>query len=394
MSINLGVFFGGASVEHEVSVISALQAIHSIDREKYNVVPIYISKQGIMYTGDMLLQIDKYTDMDKLLASSEQVTLARNLQEVYLYKSPPKLMSKNIICKIDIAFPIVHGTNCEDGTIQGYFELLRLPYVGSDILASSVGMDKVIMKHVFRGNDLPVVNFLSFSSKEWQRESEEIILKIENEIGYPVIVKPANLGSSVGIKKANNAQELEEAVELAAAFALRILVEKAVVKLKEINCAVLGDYDSAKPSFCEEPIANDEILSYSDKYMSKGSSKGMSSTKRKLPAELSPEMEEEIKELAVKAFKAIGCSGVVRVDFLVDMDDNSVYVNEVNTIPGSLSFYLWEAAGVSFTQLLDEMIGLGLKRNREREKLMFTYSTNILSMQGKNGAVGSKGTKG
>lgn len=415
MKISVGVFFGGSSVEHEISVISALQAINALDKEKYSVVPVYISKDSNFYTGEALFDIDRYSDTDKLLASCTRIAIARNGGDVCGYRNPPKRFGSNVLFKIDAAFPIVHGTNCEDGSVQGFFEMLRLPYVGSDILSSAVGMDKITTKKVLKEHKIPVLDYISFYSRQWHDEGEELVKKIEAEIGYPVIIKPANLGSSVGIKKASDSDELKQAIELARSFSNQIIVEKAIKSLKEVNCSVLGDYHEAFPSACEEPIGSDEILSYSDKYMSggsgkngtgksgsakscplkggfpaAGSSKGMSSLKRKLPADIPAQMEANIKELAVKAFKAIGCNGVVRIDFLVDMENNnSLYVNELNTIPGSLAFYLWEAAGKKFSVLLDDLITLAFKRNREREQLLFTYNTNIFSMKGT-----AKGVKG
>jgi D-alanine-D-alanine ligase len=386
VKINVGVFLGGVSVEHEISVISAIQAIYAIDKERFNIIPIYITKNGFMVTGNNLLDIENYKNTEKLIASCDQITITRQGKDVFLFKIPPKRFSNNIVGKVDIAFPIVHGTNCEDGTIQGLFEILRLPYVGSDILASSLCMDKIMMKHVLKENDLPVLDCIAFYTKELKVNNEEIINHIESEIGYPIIVKPANLGSSIGIKKANNRQQLEKAISLAGEFSNRILVEKAIVRLKEINCAVLGDYETANASVCEEPINSDEILSYSDKYMSKNSSKGMSSSKRKLPADIAPEVELIIKNMAIRAFNSLCCNGVARIDFLIDLDmKNKIYVNEVNTIPGSLSFYLWEATGKSFTEFLSELIDLGFKRDRERKNLMYTYNSNIFSVSGSKG---------
>jgi len=387
MRINVGVFFGGSSVEHEISVISALQAIHAFDKEKYNTVPIYIGKDSVFYTGDALLEIDNYTNIPRLLSLCNKVIIARDGNNVFGYRNPPKKFGNNVLFKIDVAFPVVHGTNCEDGTLQGFLELLRIPYAGSDVLSSSIGMDKTKTKDVLMKNNIPVLDYISFYSRDWHSQEESITARIEKEFGYPVIVKPANLGSSVGIKKASDRDELREAVELASSFSIKIIIEKAIRNLKEINCAVLGDYENAYPSVCEEPVNSDEILSYNDKYLGKGApkrgSKGMGSLKRKLPADIPPEMESQIKNLAVKAFKALGCSGVVRIDFLVDMDnENKIYVNELNTIPGSLSFYLWEAAGKPFSQLLDELISLALKRDRERQQLLFTYDSNIFAMKG------------
>jgi D-alanine-D-alanine ligase len=393
MNINAGVFFGGSSVEHEVSIISALQGIHALDKEKYNPIPIYITKDGEMYTGKELLKIENYKHITKLLKLCIKITLVREGGDVWLYRISSSVF-KNKLTKIDIAFPIVHGTNCEDGSLQGYFEVLRLPYVGSDVLSSAVGMDKIMMKHVLRRQGLPIVDDISFHVRDWYKESEKLIEKIETILQYPVIIKPANLGSSVGIGKANSKDELELGIELAGSFADRIIIEKGIENLKEINCAVLGDSEYAEASALEEPISSEEILSYSDKYVSKDAGKGMNFSKRKLPAELPQAMESEIKKLALETFKAIGCNGCARVDFLIDeKNNNKVYVNEINTIPGSLSFYLWEAEGKSFSKLLDEMIHLAFKRDRERAALLFTYNANILAMGGWKGGKGAKSFK-
>lgn len=384
MKINVGVFFGGSSVEHEISVISALQAINALSKEKYNILPVYISKRSELYTGEALLEIDGFSDLEQLLASCTKIALARNGEDVLAYRVPPKRFGSNEQFKIDVAFPIVHGTNCEDGTIQGYLELLGIPYVGSDVLASALGMDKIATKNMLKENNIPVLDYLTFQDRDWLRDGENILNEIEETFSYPVIIKPANLGSSVGIKKAACRNELEMAIDLALSFAHKILVEKAVTNLKEVNCSVIGDYAGSAVSACEEPIGSDEILSYQDKYLNKSSSsKGMSSLKRKLPADISREKENEIRELAARVFKVLGCSGVVRIDFLLDLDqDNIVYVNEINTIPGSLSFYLWEAAGKPFAELLDELIRLAFKREREKQNIMYTYDINILSLKG------------
>jgi len=391
MKINLGVVFGGCSVEHEISVVSALQAIYALNKDKYQVVPMYISKSGDIYTGDKLLDIDEYRNIDKLLAASTKVIPVKAGRELYLYRHPDRGFRMKKLARIDFILPVVHGTNCEDGTLQGFIEMLGVPYAGCDVLSSALGMDKVAMKEVFRANGIPVVDYISFYSHEWAARKENIINEIKEKIGFPVIVKPANLGSSIGITKASSEEELEDGIALAEKFALKIIVEKAIRSLREINCSVLGDVEEAYPSACEEPISKDEILSYSEKYLGESKGKGMASASRKLPAELSPEKEEEIKKYAVKAFKVLGCSGVARVDFLLDKDNNeAVYVNEINTIPGSLAFYLWEAVGKSFEQLLEELIQLGFKRHRDRENLMITYDANIFSMGSFKGIKGIK----
>lgn len=396
MKIKLGIFFGGKSVEHEIAVITANQAYASIDKEKYEIVPIYVSKKGVLYTGEHLFELEQYRNMEKLIESCIPVTLVNDGKEVKVVRFPMKKFGENVLNTIDVAFPIMHGTNGEDGTIQGYLELLGLPYIGCDIIASSVGMDKIIMKKVLQQSGLPVVDYVSFYSMEYIQKEEEKKQEIEEKLGYPVIVKPGNLGSSVGIRKAKTKLELEEAIDFAMQFSDRILVEKAVVDLREINCSVMGDYVCCSPSVCEEPISTDEILSYADKYVGGGKNKqnshgqkGMAASQKKLPADLSEEKRTEIETLAMQTFKALGASGVSRIDFLMDRQTEKVYVNEINTIPGALSYYLWEATGKSFTAEIDELVDLALKRKREREKMTFSYDQNILALNGSK--TGSKG---
>ena len=395
MKIKVGVFFGGRSVEHEVSVISALQAIDSIDKEKYSIIPVYIAKSGIWYTGDVLLDIDNFKDIDNLLLNSKKLMIENDGNEKIMVKYPLSKFAKNIIGTLDVAFPVIHGTNGEDGTLQGYFESIDLPYVGCDVLSSAVGMDKVFAKKLLKDAGIPVVECVWFYSTEWLKDKESIINKIEAEIPYPLIVKPANTGSSVGVKRVDNRLELEDAVDLARSFSRKIMAEVMVVNLREINCSVLGDYEKAEASVCEEPISSKDILTYQDKYMSNGSkgsgSKGMSGASRQIPALLTEDMTKEIQRLAVDSFITLGCAGVSRIDFLVDRDTSKVYVNELNTIPGSLAFYLWEASGKKYIQLTEDLIKLALKKDREKQELMFTFDSNILAMQG--GIKGSKGIK-
>ena len=346
-----------------------------------------------MYTGEKLFELKEYRDMDKLIKSLEEVTVVNNGDTANIIKTNNKIFSKNIINSIDIAFPIMHGTNGEDGSIQGYLEILGIPYVGPDVLASSIGMDKIMMRRLLKEQKIPSLDYVAFYSLDYIKNEDKYINEIEEKLRYPVIVKAGNLGSSVGIKKAKNKEELKEAVEFSMEFSDRVMVENAVVKLKEVNCSVLGNMIDAKASICEEPIGSDEILSYTDKYVggskTKGSgSKGMATLQRKVPAEISEEMNKQIQDIAVKTFKVLGCSGVARIDFLVDLEDNSVYVNEINTIPGALSYYLWEATDKKFEVELDELIELGFKRNRERQNRIYSYDQNILALG--NGVKGAK----
>ncbi|PHN08060.1 D-alanine--D-alanine ligase family protein [Flavilitoribacter nigricans] len=372
MKIKIAVFFGGRSVEHEVSVISALQAIDALDKQKYEILPVYISKTGRWLTGDHLLKVDNYKNLKQLIADCDEVRIVPHADGGSLVQEREGLFKKPLIHKVDLAFPILHGTFGEDGAIQGVFELMGIAYVGCNVLSSAVGMDKITTKMVLRQNELPVLDYVNFYLKDWLSDEVAITQEIAEKLSYPLIVKPANTGSSVGISKVNEVDDLRDAVEKAASFSRRILVEPMVTNLKEINCSVLGDYEKAEASPCEEPLRTGEILSYQDKYVA-DSTKGMSGAKRKLPADLPEAMSKHIQELAIATFKALDCAGVARIDFLIDETDNSVYVNEINAIPGSLSFYLWKAGGKSYPQLLDQMISVALKAQREKNSVTYTY---------------------
>ena len=268
MKIKIGVFFGGKSVEHEVSIITAIQAIENMDKNKYDIIPIYISKENKMYCGEYIGDITRYKNIDDLIKISHQVTLAQINNKVALLRCNKKFLKNNIYDYIDIAFPIVHGTNVEDGTLQGYLKIFNIPYVGSDVMASACGMDKYVCKCILKENDIPVLDCKCFTLKDYNEDLEKVINTIEENFSYPVIVKPVNLGSSVGIKIAKNLEELKDAIEDAFLYSKKILVERAIKNLREINCSVVGDYESAAASACEEPIKTDEILSFNDKYIS------------------------------------------------------------------------------------------------------------------------------
>ena len=395
MKTTVAFIFGCRSVEHEVSIISAVQAMRAINREKYDVVPVYVTKNGEMYSSEKMFELEPFRDMKTLISDSEPVTLLKTGNDVVLRFLNNKLFSKRKDIVINVAFPVVHSTNCEDGTLQGYLEFLGLPYVGCYVLSSSVGMDKAVFKSIMKDAGLPVLSCICFYAREYAKKREEIIQRAEKEIGYPMIVKPVNLGSSVGISKASDKNTLLDAIDLAVSFSDKVLIEHAVSAIREINCSVVGDADSCSASVCEEPFMNDEILSYEDKYMagSKSSgSKGMASLMRKIPADISDAKSEEIRSLAQDVFKALGAAGVVRIDFIIDTDTDKVYVNEINTIPGSLSFYLWEKTDLPYDKLLDKLISIAFRRNRNRENLTFTIDTNILSGVS-FGAKGAKGSK-
>lgn len=395
MKTNIGVFFGGRSTEHEISVISASQAMHAINREKYDVTPIYISKQGRFYTGEALFEIANYRDIPALLEKCEEVYIRPVYGDYSLYraKSAGLFGNKGPVTTLEVVIPVLHGSNVEDGIFEGVLETIGIPYAGCDTLASANGMDKITMKMILRESGIPVIDYVWFTDKEWFAKRDELIEKIETKIGYPVIVKPANLGSSVGIGRAANREQLIEKVEVAQKYTSRIIVEHMVDNLKEINCSVLGDCDEYQSSVLEEPIKSAEILSYEDKYMggTKGA-KGMQASQKRIPADLPEEMTKRIQYLAGETFRVLSCHGVSRIDFIVDDDNNEIYVNEINTIPGSLSFYLWEATGISFDKLMDKLVQLALKRKREEGQKTVSYDQNIFSLSGgaKGGIKGAK----
>lgn len=387
MKINVAVFMGGKSCEHEISCISANQAIKALDETKYNVIPVYIAKNNDMYTGEELFDLKNYADLNALSNKLNKVALYKDNNKVYI-KPVKGMFSKAEV--IDVAFEVVHGTNVEDGSLAGYLQMLDIPYTGSDVLGSAVGQDKAIMKQIFEYENIPLVDWFYFLAHEYKEKLPEIKQKA-NKIGYPLIVKPANLGSSIGIEVIHNEDELEEKIKEASKYDFKLVVEKMVTNLKEVNISVMGSIFDAKTSAIEEVMKNDELLSFKDKYEggSKSSkkvpaksptkgSKGMASTSRKVPADLKDGQKELIEQNAIKAFKALNAKGVVRIDFIIDEDTDKVYVNEINSIPGSLAFYLWNEEGIDFTKECDMLIDNALKMYREKEKKTYSFDTNVL----------------
>lgn len=389
MKTNIGVFFGGCSTEHEISVISASQAMSAIDRRSYDVTPIYITKQGKWYTGDALLDVANYRNIPKLLEKCTEVFMAPVNGDYNLYVRHPKTFGKKVVTKLDVAIPVLHGSFGEDGTFEGILEAIGIPYAGCNVLASANGMDKITMKMILQACDVPVVDYVWMTDKQWFSERDKQIEKIEAKLGYPVIVKPANLGSSVGIGRAKDRDQLVNRINEAERYSTRIIVEHMVENLHEVNCSVLGNCDEYITSVCEEPIKSGEILSYEDKYMggTKGA-KGMQASQKRIPADLPEDVSDKIRFLAGETFRVLSCHGVSRVDVIMDADNGNIYVNEINTIPGSLSFYLWEATGITFDKLMDRLVKLAISRKREMSKKTLSYDQNIFSLGG-----GVKGIK-
>lgn len=404
MKIKVGVIFGGESVEHEVSIISAIQAMNKMDEEKYEIIPIYITKDREWYTGDMLRDIDVYQDLQLIKRYGTNVVLYYKNGSYVLQKKNG--LFKGVVKELDIAFPIVHGTNVEDGALQGYLQTVGIPYVGPGVYAAVAGQDKTIMKDIWKSSNLPMTDYVWFYDVDY-RENQEETLKRILKLNFPLIVKPSSTGSSVGIGFCDNEDELKEAIDEALQYDSKILVEEVVKNLKEVNIAVMGNYEHQKVSEIEEVLSADKFLTYADKYIgsgkgklkggvkARGKSKGMASTNRKLPAELSDKMRNEIETIAKEAFKALGTSGNTRIDFLIDEKAQKVYINEINSIPGSLAYYLWEAKDLTFTKVLDEMINIGIKDFKKRIGKTHSFETNILAGYAANkGLKGAKGVKG
>jgi D-alanine-D-alanine ligase len=373
----VAVIFGGISPEHEVSVITGLQALENLDKEKFVGIPVYVSKDGELFTGDELLKIETYRNLQMICQKAQQVQPYLD-QEKKGFQTIGGLLKGKII-KVDVIFPCFHGGIGENGAFQGLFELLNLPYVGSAVLASATGFDKVITKQLFEQAGLPIAKYYWFYRKAWEKDQEKVLKDIQSKLTFPLFVKPANAGSSIGVSKVKNTDELKNAIEVATLFDRKIIAEEAFVG-REINVSVTGNSGSnLETSVLEEVIPSKDLLSYDDKYNSEnGKSKGMASTSRKVPADLPKEIEERILTFAKRAFEVLDCAGLVRIDFMINEKENKIIVLEVNTIPGSLSFYLWEPKGIMFKELLTKLINLSLERFTESQKNTTSFPTNIL----------------
>lgn len=392
---SIGVIFGGVSPEHEVSVISGLQALAALDTDRYRPIPVYLAKDGSWWTGDRLTEVATYRDVGALRRHAHRVgLLPGRTGRLVLERERTGRFSRVERIELDAVFPVLHGGSGEDGGIQGLCEALGVPYVGSAVLGSAIGMDKAVSKHLCRRHDIPVVDFMELREAAWADNESMWLDRFEEKLGFPVIVKPARLGSSIGISRAADRTALDTAIEEAFRYDGKIVVEHAVTELREINCSVLGDPDEAVASVLEEPIARGSVLSFRDKYLGSSDSApkttGMASLDRIIPAPLDEIETEAIRGLAVRVFRTFECAGVARIDFLRDGADGRVYFNEINTIPGSLSFYLWEPSGVPFSSLVDRMVEIAFRMYRDRTTRVRSYDVNLLSEKDLRGLKGSK----
>ncbi len=398
--MNIAVFFGSRSCEHDVSIVSALQCIEATKAAGFNVTPVYISRDGLWYTGEPLENIETLREFNPMTKGITRVTLDVTANAGDLWAWPPQragLFAKvpAPLCHIDCVIPVFHGWHGEDGTIQGLLEMANIPYASSGVLGSAIGMDKIAMKQILRGAGFPVLDFVWFTREQLKKERQAVIERVEKEIKYPAFIKPAALGSSIGVSRAKNREELERALDVAASYDRRILVEVGVVHPVEINCAAVGYGEDVRASVCEMPVpsSNDTFLDFWQKYLRNASTKGedsrgMKSLSRVVPAPIGDELTGRIQTMTCDIFKLLDCCGTVRVDFILDQND-MLFVNEPNTIPGSLAFYLWKASGLDFPKLIEKMVEDALRAHADKNSSVFAYDSSIL----KKVAAGTKGSK-
>ena len=396
--IQLGVIFGSRSCEREVAIISAVQLMNHVDTEKYDVIPVYISEQGIWYTGDSLRRIDTFRPFDpdrrdlqrvSLDMASGSGALLTTRPGKGLFGKPEQVLAARIQC----AVIVMHGLNGEDGTLQGMLELANIPYTSTGVAGSAIGMDKIMMKQFFRGAGLPVLPGIALTRTRWRSAREQVIREIAAQIGFPVFVKPANLGSSIGVSRAENGVALEDALELAFEYDRRVLVEKGLNHPIELNCSVLGYDEEAEASPIEMPVSTHDMLDFGEKYLHSGGSKGMASLSRVVPAPIEDSLRDRLQQMSCAIFRMLDCKGVVRIDYMFDQASGETYITEINTIPGSMAFYLWEAAGMKYARLIDRLVEYAMQAHRDRNERNYAYSSNILQAVG-GGVKGAKGVKG
>ncbi|MFN2388526.1 MAG: D-alanine--D-alanine ligase family protein [Actinomycetota bacterium] len=382
--LSVGVIFGGRSVEHDVSIVTAHQVMAELGT-RHEVVPVYVTRDGRWLSASALNDLDVYrTKTWDRVASEAFIPPAAGYRGLLLPGGRLKAARR---VPLDVVIPCIHGTFGEDGTLQGLLELAGLPYAGAGVVGSAVGMDKVAMKRAFRAAGLPIPDHVTVASERVASDVEAVVGEVEGKLAYPVFVKPSRLGSSVGIAKAADGPGLVEALEVARRYDHRLLVEQAMEGCLEVNCSVLGGPGAPpRPSVCEQPVAWQEFLSFDDKYLrgakrseASKSAGGMAAQERRIPAPISETLTKQVQENAVAAFEAVDAAGVARIDSFVREETGETWVMEINTVPGSLSYYLWEASGLAFGDLLEELIGIALTRHRAQGELMFSFDSAVLA---------------
>jgi D-alanine-D-alanine ligase len=389
--LTVAVIFGGRSVEHDVSIVTAQQIMKAIDQTRYHVVPVYITRDGKWFTGNALQEIANFKD-DAILNHKDliPVILSPDVRHHGLLVDPLArgFFRRPRVIRVDVLFPAVHGTHGEDGTLQGLFELADIPYVGFSTLGSALTNDKIMTKQMLRQAGLPVLNDIWFTRSQWQRTPDTVLARIHETFELPIFVKPATLGSSIGVSRVSDLNLLRPSIEIAVNLDRRVIVEPAVADPIEVNCSVIGFDSEIKTSVLEQPLTYTDFLTYEDKYLA--GSKGMKSADRVIPAPLNEALTHEIQRLAVEAFKAVDGRGIVRVDFLIERANRRVFINELNTMPGSLAFYLWRPSGLSEAALIDQLIHYAREAHAEKRRNITNYRTSLLSVAAARGIKGVK----
>ncbi len=386
----VGVIFGGRSVEHDVSIVTGHQVIRAFDPERYEVVPIYIEREGRWFIGDPLLELKNFNDEVTSYKGVQDAILSPGIQHHGLIVNPTAgRFEKSLVRRVDVVFPAIHGTHGEDGTLQGLLELADIAYVGCGVLSSAIANDKIVTKAILRQHGIPVVEGVSFTRSQWTNDTDGIIKRITETLPYPLFIKPATLGSSIGIGRAQDENLLRISIEVASNFDRRILVESAVTNAIEINCAVMGNGDNIRASVLEQPMSAEEFLTYDEKYTRGG--EGMKSAERVIPAPIGDALTEQIQQTAIAAFKAIDGRGTARIDFLVQPDSGTIYLNELNTMPGSLAFYLWQEMGMSPREVVHQLVELAKEAHAEKRGSTYNYQTNLIALTAARGLKGAKG---
>ncbi|MCL1964631.1 MAG: D-alanine--D-alanine ligase [Firmicutes bacterium] len=398
--LRLAVFFGSRACEHDVSIVTALQCMDAVDTTQYEVIPVYIGRDGAWYTGEPLRRLQFLRDFkpdapgvarvypDVTPGSGALLTIARKKG---LLGGGDTLA---VAARVDVALLALHGLNGEDGTLQGLLEMMNVPYTSSGVVGSAVGMDKIAMRMLFQGCGFRVLEYVWLTRDEWERDPQAVRAKAEDTLPYPLFVKPANLGSSIGISRVETGEALEEAIQVALSYDRRVIVERGVKDPVEVNCSVLGFGEDIAASVCEMPVRWEEFLTFDEKYLrgeKSGGAKqagGMASLARRIPAPIGAEKTKRVQELSREIFRSLDCKGVVRIDYLLEGED--IYVGEINTIPGSLAFYLWEPLGLSYPKLIDKLVELAFTAHAEKNRAVFAYDSSILTSV----SLGAKGTKG
>lgn len=397
--IQLGVIFGSRSCEREVAIISAVQLMNHVNTEKYDIIPVYIDEQGRWYTGAPLRDVKTFQhfnpdmkgiDLVQLDLAAGSGALIANRPGKGLFGHP----TQEVVARLEVCVIVMHGMHGEDGTLQGLLEMANLPYTSTGVAGSAIGMDKIMMKQFFKGADLPVLPGTWYQRSQWEKDQAAVLNDVEEKLGYPVFVKPANLGSSIGVSRADDREGLIDSLQLAFDYDRRVLVEKGLDKPIELNCSVLGYDDDVTASPIEMPVTGEQFLDFSEKYLASGGSKGMASLHRILPAPIDDGLRDEIQSLSKRIFRMMDCKGVVRIDYMFDRATEKIFITEINTIPGSLAFYLWENAGVKYAELIDRMVHHAQRAHEDKNMHNYAFTSNILTSVNLGGAKGAKGSKG